>query len=222
MPGDYFWAVNDPGPPVKLVFDLDGTLIDSRLRLHTLFQQLVPESDLTFDSYWALKRANLTHGEILRHRFGFGSAAVDRFVADWMWLIESPSLLNLDTVLPGVDDALSRLAPTAALYVCTARRRPQVAIDQLERLGILHHFTKVMVTEGVSSKRELIASIPDLAPGDWFLTDTGRDIQVGQALGMRTCAVLSGFLSEDSLRAYEPDLILPSVADFHPLGNLYE
>ena len=222
MPSNDFWAVNEPGLAVKLVFDLDGTLIDSRQRLHTLFQQLVPMSDLSLDSYWALKRAKVTHEDLLRCRFGFDSAAVERFVADWMRLIESPDLLDLDTVLPGVDDALSRLAPTAALYVCTARQRPQAAFDQLERLGMLHHFTTVMVTARVRSKRELIASIPDLAPGDWFLTDTGRDIRVGQALKMRTCAVLSGFLSEASLRPYRPDLVLPSVADFHPLIHMYE
>ena len=35
---------------MNVVFDLDGTLIDSRPRMHALFADLVPESDLAFDA----------------------------------------------------------------------------------------------------------------------------------------------------------------------------
>jgi len=49
-----------------------------------------------------------------------------------------------------------------------------------------------------------------------MIGDTGKDIQVGQMLGIKTCAVLSGFLNEKALLNYGPDLILPTAADFRP------
>jgi phosphoglycolate phosphatase len=72
-----------------------------------------------------------------------------------------------------------------------------------------------MVTEQRTGKAELISLIPSLGPEDWIIGDTGLDIQVGQSLGIRTCAVLTGFLNEAYLREYMPDLIITSAADFN-------
>jgi phosphoglycolate phosphatase len=110
---------------------------------------------------------------------------------------------------------LDRLAAQARLHVCTARQHRQPVLDQLDRLRLLPYFTTVMVTEQTADKDALIARhVPDLSARDWMLGDTGKDIQVGKALGMRTCAVLSGFLSRASLEPYGPDLILENAAAF--------
>ena len=54
---------------MNLIFDLDGTLIDSRLRLYKLFQQLVPTSELTYQDYWAFKQENVSNEDILIKEF---------------------------------------------------------------------------------------------------------------------------------------------------------
>ena len=46
---------------MNIFFDLDGTLIDSKLRLYSLFQKLVPESILTYDEYWKYKMNKISH-----------------------------------------------------------------------------------------------------------------------------------------------------------------
>jgi len=81
---------------------------------------------------------------------------------------------------------------------------------------LLYYFDEVMVTEQTRSKEELVRTLPSLASQDWMIGDTGKDIQVGQMLGIKTCAVLSGFLNEKALLNYGPDLILPTAADFRP------
>ena len=199
---------------VNLIFDLDGTLIDARQRLYRLFQQLVPSSKLTQESYWDLKRDKISNETILKNQFGFEAAAIARFVADWMVGIEAPEFLAYDTNFPGMYETLCRLSKQTRLHVCTARQHRRLAIDQIDRLGLLPFFDNVMVTEQSKSKEELIASISSLGPEDWIIGDTGKDIQAGQALGIKTCAVLSGFLSGKSLESYCPDLILPAVTDF--------
>jgi phosphoglycolate phosphatase len=199
---------------VNLIFDLDGTLIDSRLRLFRLFQQLVPSSKLTYESYWNLKQDKVSNEAILCKEFGFNAAAIERFLVDWMESIEAPEFLAFDTNFPGMHETLEKLSKQARLHVCTARQHRQPAVDQLSRLGLLVFFQSVMVTEQSKSKEDLIASVSGLSPEDWIIGDTGKDIKVGQALGIKTCAVLSGFLSEKSLKPYGPDLILPIATDF--------
>jgi len=201
---------------MNLIFDLDGTLIDSRLRLYKLFQQLVPTSELTYQDYWAFKQENVSNEDILIKEFRFDAAAIKRFVTDWMGNIEAPEFLALDKNLPGMHATLAELCEQANLYVCTARQYSIPLLYQLERLRLLYYFDEVMVTEQTRSKEELVRTLPSLASQDWMIGDTGKDIQVGQMLGIKTCAVLSGFLNEKALLNYGPDLILPTAADFRP------
>lgn len=202
---------------MNLVFDLDGTLIDSRPRLFTLFSELAPDSGLDFEAYWNLKRAKVSHEQILTQRLGYSRERLSAFVETWMARIETPAVLALDENFPGMHAALERLGQQGRLHVCTARQHRQAALDQLERLGLLPYFSTVMVTQQTDGKDTLIAHhLPDLSPRDWMLGDTGKDIQVGKTLGMRTCGVLSGFLNRASLAPYGPDLILDNAAVFAP------
>ena len=199
---------------MNLIFDLDGTLIDSRLRLYRLFQDMAPASKLTYENYWAFKQDKVSNEAILAKELGLDAAAIERFVADWMERIEAPEFLALDKNLPGMHDALETLSKQADLHVCTARQSRQPVLDQLERMGLLAYFDSIMVTEQSRGKEDLIATLPSLGPQDWIIGDTGRDIQVGKALGIKTCAVLSGFRNRKNLLHYAPDLILPTAADF--------
>ncbi|TFC70747.1 HAD family hydrolase [Cryobacterium sp. TMS1-20-1] len=200
---------------MNIVFDLDGTLLDSKARLYELFQHLVPSSLLSYKQYWELKGNKFTNQIILAERFAYDNEATAAFVKDWMQLIETPEFLALDSNFSGMHDALSRLREQADLYVCTARQDRAAALDQLERLGLLEYFGQVLVTEQRTTKETLIAlHVEGRTDMDWMLGDTGKDVQAGKAMDMNTCAVLSGFMNASSLRAYKPDLILESATDF--------
>ena len=199
---------------MNMVFDLDGTLIDSRLRLYRLFQHLVPDSQFSYEQYWALKQKKISNEVILSSMLGKEQDQVMRFVAQWMALIESPSYLALDKNFVGIHAALTRFQQQADLYVCTARQLRQPVLDQLASLDILQFFKRVLVTEQKHSKETLIAAyVANLSSQDWMVGDTGNDIQVGKLLNMKTCAVLSGFVSRVSLEDYNPDLILDFVVN---------
>lgn len=201
---------------MNLIFDLDGTLIDSRNRLYQLFQRLVPESTLSFEEYWKLKRNKISNKDILIHRFCFKDNKIEQFISDWMQNIETDELLVLDEKFPKIDIVLERLKSHAFLHICTARQFRNPAIDQLERLNLLQYFDNVLVTEQHLTKVDwILDAISNLGSHDWLIGDTGIDIRAGQKLGIKTCAVLSGFLNEKSLRDYSPDLIINSAVDFY-------
>jgi len=202
---------------MNIVLDLDGTLIDSKLRLYRLFQYLAPDSSLSYEQYWALKQNRVSNETILSSRLGYSKDEIAGFIAQWMALIESPPYLSLDSSFVGIETALGGLQQVADLYVCTARQLRQPVLDQLASLNLLQFFKQLLVTEQKYTKESLIAAnVVNLSSEDWMVGDTGKDIQVGKLLNIKTCAVLSGFLSKESLRRYCPDLIIDSVGSFVP------
>ncbi len=200
---------------MNIIFDLDGTLIDSKQRLYQLFQRLVPASTLTFDQYWQFKHNRLSNELILSTEFGYADLEIQHFVSAWMGLIESPEFLAMDSNFEGVKDTLSRLGSHARLHVCTARQSRESAVTQLESLGLSNYFESLMVTEQKHSKTSIIErQVSDLAPEDWLIGDTGSDIKVAHSLGINSCAVLSGFMSHEALLTYKPTRIIDSVLAF--------
>lgn len=200
---------------MNVIFDLDGTLLDAKLRLYSLFSHLVPGSTLSFEQYWDFKKNKINHQTILANKFSYPPDAIAQFTKDWMALIESPRYLALDSGFRGMHETLAVLKKNASLYVCTARQYRQPALQQLIDLRLIKFFDGLMVTEQKHSKIDLIQlAVPNITPVDWIVGDSGKDIETGKSLKIRTCAVLSGFLNQQSLVKYDPDLILSSAVEF--------
>jgi len=202
---------------MKIIFDLDGTLIDSKERLYSLFQHLVPASDLTFEAYWNYKRNKIDHRKILETRYLFSEQDIISFQKKWMDMIELPRWLAFDKAFKGVTAYLMELKKQHDLYLVTARQFETSVLMQLTDFGWIGIFTKVLVTQQKTEKIDLINNAIDINSSDWFVGDTGKDIETGNTLGMQTAAVLSGFLNKEKLVEYNPDLIINSVIDFKPV-----
>lgn len=201
---------------MKIIFDLDGTLIDSRERLYRLFQELVPESKLSFDDYWQLKRNKIGHEQILGEKFFYSPEKIEAFKKTWMDQIELPQWLKLDKPFEGVTEYLKQLKNKYDLYLITSRQFEDKALQQASELGWDGIFTKIFVTGQKQNKIDLIKGSIQTGNEDWFIGDTGHDILNGKTLNMRTAAVLSGFLNEKILLEYKPDLIIDNVVNFNP------
>ncbi|HVG42921.1 MAG TPA: HAD hydrolase-like protein [Chitinophagaceae bacterium] len=197
----------------KIFFDLDGTLLDSKDRLYQLFQNLVPASTLSFDSYWDLKRNKIAHKQILQTQFSYTTEEVLVFERAWLERIELAEWLALDKPFVGVTEYLTELRKRHSLYLVTARQFKDVALKQLDQYGWGEVFEDVFVTSQKSEKYDLIKEGVETKSTDWLVGDTGKDIQTGKQLGVQTAAVLSGFLNAETLLPYNPDIIINSVLD---------
>ena len=199
---------------MKIIIDFDGTILDSRERLYFLFYTLVPECELYIDDYWDLKRAKVSHKQILSERYGYTDKKIASFQSAWMDLIEEENWLNKDVLFPGVIEHLQVLGKVADLFLLTARQRPEMVDYQLNRTGLKGFFTGIYVTGGKLRKDDVVAGLL-FTNDDWMIGDTGHDVEVGKRLGIRTASVTNGFLSKESLLPYGPDLILDRFTDFN-------
>lgn len=196
---------------MNIFFDLDGTLIHSGPRLYYLFQQLVKESTLTYDEYWNFKRDKILHKDILAKEFNYSAEQIEVFVEQWMQRIELNEWLAYDKPFDGVTDFLREQTKNNKLFLVTARQFESSALLQMKNFGWEGIFEDVFVTCQKNEKYEMIANAVSVKTEDWFVGDTGKDIQTGKKLGVKTAAVLSGFLSKESLIGYMPDVIVNSV-----------
>lgn len=196
---------------MNIFFDLDGTLIDSKMRLYALFQHLVPESKLTYNSYWELKKRKINHEKILSDHLSYSLENIEAFRDEWMVQIEHHRWLDLDKPFDGVSDYLLELSTRHKLFVVTARQSEEVALKQISQYGWSDIFERTFVTCQKREKYDLIKESVEVKSTDWFVGDTGKDIQTGKLLGINTAGVLSGFLGREQLLAYDPDLLADDV-----------
>lgn len=197
---------------MKIIFDLDGTLICSKKRLYELFCDLLDNRSLNFNDYWNFKFKGYSNQDILKKKFGYPDEQIKIFVKNWMKKIEDSYYLEMDTAIDGVHDFLEQISTNNRLYVCTARQSVKKTIYQLKCLDIIDFFEEVFVTEQHLTKAELLLnSRVFFNKNDWFVGDTGHDVITGKQLDIQTCAVLSGFMSESALKSYMPDLIIDNV-----------
>lgn len=203
-------------PNKRIFFDLDGTLLNSKNRLYCLFQNLIPQSNLSSDEYWNLKRNQVSNEEIINEYFP--EIEYRKFHNDWMSLIETYEYLDMDLPFEGVSRYLLSLKDNGLFtFLVTARQSKEGVFYQFKKFGWMGIFNAVLVTENRTKKEDLIRSLISEDDENWIVGDTGKDILVAKKLKVKSAAVLSGFLSEQALSSYHPDLIFEKVTDFNPL-----
>lgn len=195
----------------RLFLDLDGTLIDSRQRQYNLFSELAPESTISFDEYWRCKRNNMNQRVLLQRYLQYSDVQIAEFKGAWMGKIEEPVRLDIDVPFEGVREFLSQASRKCDLFLVTGRQHLDRLVPQMRKLGLYDYFSDILNTAQRQSKAELIRSRAAWDADDIFVGDTGEDILAGRELGMRTVAVTSGALSEETLRKYHPDMVLETV-----------
>jgi phosphoglycolate phosphatase len=200
---------------MNIFFDLDGTLLDSRKRLYQVFQHLIPESMLTFDDYWALKRNGIGHKVILDKHLNYLGINYLKFEKHWFQIIEAPQWLATDKPFDGITDYLVNVNKKHSINIVTARQSEEMVLNQIDSFGWSMLFDHILVTRQKQEKCDLINNNVPINKSDWIVGDTGKDIQTGKQLGIKSAAVLSGFLSYEKLLNYCPDIIVNSVLEIN-------
>ena len=216
----------DPGRVCAILFDLDGTIADSDdTAVQRLAALLRPFFSLRkiHNERKSARRLVMAAETLLNAFLSF----LDRYSLD-EWIhplsnalhhLRGETEIRDARLIPGVAEALDRLAARYPLALVTAREK--YGADALQRALQIQAFFRCVATAGTCRRSKphpapvlWAADRLGLAPRDCLMVgDTPVDIRAGCAAGTQTVGVLCGFGERDELLRAGADLVLDSTAD---------
>jgi phosphoglycolate phosphatase len=201
-----------PADSRGILFDLDGTLVDSLPDIIDSFLHGFLHLGLPAPAY-AEVRALI--GQPLDMMYTqFAPEHVPALCAAYREHYPR-NFLNRSPTFPGVEQVLRTLRERGYLLAVATTKRSDMArrfVDALGLGGLLHH---VQGTDGFPHKPApdvLHRALAALGTGGlWMVGDTTLDLRAGQAAGLRTYGVTWGTHSPDELASATPDELQPDL-----------
>jgi len=199
--------------PVKAVlFDLDGTLLDSFPMHYTVYETMFSQFGISMSRELFLSTYSPNW---YRTYEAFGLAEEHWNAANDLWLSEAAK--HAPELFPAVTDVLAELDKRFALGIVTSGSKSRV-IDDLARTGIASYFETVITAEDISQPKpdpeglEIALQHLSVAASEAvYVGDAHADFEMARAAGVKFFGVPSEFanLTDD-----HPDY------DVHPLVSL--
>ena len=225
--------------PQLLVFDLDGTLIDSRIDLTNSVNAMLRHfgkqtlADATIAGYIgdgvvALVRRALAHEHMIAEQDDPHDDALVREAVEWFIRYYMVHKLDYTYVYPGVMESLAEIRarhPKLSMAVLTNKPvRPSRAI--CEHFGMDGFFFANYGGNSFATKkpdpfglRRLISEAgqltgSDISPAETVMIgDSHVDVETARACGARALGCLFG-LSPETLKAAKPDWLVESATEW--------
>jgi phosphoglycolate phosphatase len=202
-----------------IVFDWDGTLCDSLPAIYDANRRVLEEYGLPFDDD-RYRTAYTPDWRLMYQRLGIPEAAMDDAGRRWLALYVEAAEAGL---LPGVADALDRLAAAGfVLGLVTAGDRDVVSA-QLERFGIGHLIgARVYGTDELPAKPHpdpLLRVLRELDREERVATaryvgDVPDDMRMARAAGAIGIGIEGAMATREVLAAAGANAVYSRVADF--------
>jgi phosphoglycolate phosphatase-like HAD superfamily hydrolase len=221
-------------PTMTVFCDFDGPVVDVSDRYYSTYYQALTDIDrvyydrgvrlplqiLTKRQFWQMKQDRVPDREIGR-RSGLSEAAIDRFLVRVEEIVNSPELLQQDTIQRGVNWGLNLLCSQGVRLVLVTLRRQDRVLQILEDHNLSRLFSGVYGTTDDRAAYQNYADIKThlldramqdhLSPSStsaWMIGDTEADIIAGKAMNIPTIGLTCGIRSYQQLSQLEPTLIL--------------
>jgi phosphoglycolate phosphatase len=213
-----------PLPPTigGVLFDLDGTLLDSAPDLYAALQRQCEEEGAPVPPY-APVREVVSRGAraVLRCAFGhLGEPAVEARVARYLELYEVV-MGQATRPFEGIEPMLDQLEAAGVRWGIVTNKAGYLTEELLRRIGWAGRPAAVVGGDTLPVKK------PDPAPvrlaceragidpaRSLFVGDDRRDVMAGAAAGLYTVAVAWGYLDGGDPRAWNADAVLDTPAQF--------
>ena len=175
----------------KILWDLDGTLIDPNQRLYSLFCELTGNRSISYAAYWGLKAKGFNQQRMLQEINYGGDEKV--FRDRWLKNIERKELLEKDVLQDGAEDVLKKLNNQGYhMYIVTNRQKYENLVEQLQFLGIDNYFRGVIATMQKRPKAEAVLKELEIGEHDLFIGDSMEDIHAAKDLGIQSIQLVKG------------------------------
>lgn len=202
-----------------VIFDWDGTLVDSLPEIFRANVEVLREYEVPFDEV-RYRAAYVPDWRLMYQRLGVPPEHLDAAGTRWRELYATAPI---PAAFDGVHDALERLSNAGhVLGLVTAGDR-DVVEDQLERLGLAELIpVRVCGSDEIASKPHpdpLLLALADLGlrgrPGDAaYVGDAPDDMRMARAVGTRAVGIVSTLGTRADLLAAGADEVSTSVPDW--------
>ncbi|HEX8026581.1 MAG TPA: HAD family hydrolase [Candidatus Limnocylindrales bacterium] len=200
-----------------VIFDWDGTLVDSLPAIFRANVEVLSEYDVPFDAE-LYRRHYVPDWRLMYERLGVPSRHLEAAGARWRELYAS---VDLPAPFLGVPEALARLSAAGKVLGLVTAGDREVVEDQLDKLGLSALIPiRVCGSDDIASKPHpdpLLLAIAGLGlegrPRDVaYIGDAPDDMRMARAVGTRAIGIVSTLGTEVDLLAAGADEVAPSVA----------
>lgn len=221
--------LSTPVNPAGVLFDLDGTLLDTAPTFTACLNRLLAQHHRPLVTLEAL-RSTVSHGTNRMLEYGFGITKDDSAFAHHRHHFLKQYLDNIGshtTLFPGV-------APLLEAF--NRHRLPWGIVTnkpQLYTHALLAHFKILQDAQCIISGDTLPTHKPHPAPllaaceqlklspqDSWYIGDAKTDVQASQAAGLRSAIVYYGYIPEDEdPHSWQADCYFKHA---HEIGTLFD
>lgn len=202
-----------------LIFDLDGTLVDSIADITVAMNKSLAEFGV-LPSTPAEYRARVGNGlrVLVRETLGDDNADLEEDVVSRFLVHYGNEPFNRSVIYPGIPEALSRLTTAGIpLAICSNKPHPHtlqvaaLAFPGVDFVGVLGHREGEERKPHPAAALELARAMGIGPEGICFVGDSDVDFRTARAAGMRSVLVGWGFRPLNDLRDLGPDFLLEDV-----------
>ena len=207
-----------------LVFDLDGTLVDTK-------DDIAEAVNVTLDRLGLPRQEPRTlwgyvgHGVRVTLERALGAehaSLLDDAVAIFMpWY--RAHLLDRSAVYPGLADVIDRLAADGAVFSVVTNKLADMSEAIIAGLGLAERFPRLVGGDSLPTKkpdpiglRTVITAAGVDARATLMIGDSAIDVATGKNAGIATCGVLWGF-SGGSVTEAGADVLIATPAELEPI-----
>jgi phosphoglycolate phosphatase len=210
-----------------VLFDLDGTIIDSIGIYYKIVVSVLERLGLPQISTTDLRNATENGG------FNWSMTFPEEIKEDkdeliksaWKIAEEISPKMFLDKVklIPGAVDVLTRVSERGiklAVVTSTPQKNMTAKLKPLIESGISHLMEQIITADDTTKTKPAADPVVECnkrlgieAEKSVYVGDMRLDIKAGKAAGAKTIGVLTGFDDFDSLKTEKPDAIIKSIAE---------
>jgi phosphoglycolate phosphatase len=206
-----------------LIFDLDGTLVDSKKDLTTSVNYVRQRFDLPVLSEHEIARF-IGDGALMLIRRALAEKATESNIQSGLQMFLSyyrAHMLDQTALYPGVSEALERLRD-CKLAVLT-NKPVHFSCAMLDGLGIYTYFTVVYGGNSFEHKKpdpvgvfQILSDTHGQREKTWMIGDSAVDVRTGRNAGVNTCGVTWGYAT-DTFQEMPPDYLINHLLELDSL-----
>ncbi len=206
-----------------LIFDLDGTLVDSKKDLTASVNYIRNQFDLPVLTEEEIARF-IGDGALMLIRRALGTKATEPNVQTGLQMFLSyyrTHMMDTTRLYPGVRETLDRLLD-CKLAVLT-NKPVHFSCAMLGGLGIYRHFVSVYGGNSFDYKKpdpvgvyQILSDTKGQRERTWIVGDSAVDVRTGRNAGIRTCGVTYGYAT-DTFKDAPPDFLIDNFPDLEAL-----